>query len=301
MVASVRTRLRDVVQSPSQSVLVGVAAVGVVVANLIPVARGLFEVVPVWLSLLQFGVGVGLLGLTGFAGGFRSLRTLAVAVVTIQAQWLLFQFDVSGELFDSVIVSEAGDVLLAEGVELAPVLVALVVLGATGYSRSDLLLRISERSQTTDFTWVPGVRTEWSWRRAALCIGAALGSVFPAIRVLGGVSYTFGVYSAGELAVIIPVVLLAAAMNSFQERVVYAAIPLRELTDTVGQSTAVFLLAASFGLSHYTGTPGGPIGVLVTGILGWVLAKVMIETGSIAAAWVIHWLLDITIFSAVLT
>jgi membrane protease YdiL (CAAX protease family) len=282
-------------------VLIGVTVVGIIVANTIPLARGVVEIVPVWVSLFQFSVGLGLVGLTTLVSGFRPLRTLAIAVVAIQAQWLLFQFNVSDEVFGSVATSDTADTLLSECVELAPAVVVLVVLGAIGYSRSDLLLRISSRSQTTDFTWIPGVQTEWSWRRATAVVGAFFTSMFLGIRLLTGVDFAFGAHTAGELAVILPVVLLAAAMNSFQERALFAAIPLGELSDAIGQSRTVILLAAMFGLSHAVGTPGGIIGIVLTGILGWVLAKIMIETRSIAAAWVIHWLHDVIIFLAILT
>lgn len=294
-------RLREICQSPPQSVLFAVAVFSVIVANIIPVARGMLAIIPVWMSVLQFGVGLCLLGLTSLVAGFRSLRTLGVAVIVIQTQWLLFQFNISDELLESVALSDTGAVLLAEGVELAPAVIALVALSAIGYTRSDVLLRVSTRSQTTDFTWVPGIQTEWSWRRASVILGTFFVSAFLAIRLYGGVNYAFGAYTAKELSVIVPAVLLVAAVNSFQERVLYAAIPLSELTDAIGKSQAVFLLGAMFGFSHYAGTPGGPVGVLMTGFLGCVLAKIMIETRSIAAAWVVHWLLDITIFSAVLT
>lgn len=298
MITTVRARLRKISQSPPRSVIIGTAVISVIVANSIPIARGVFEIIPVWVSLLQFGVGLGLVGLTRVAAGFRPLQTLAIAVVMIQTQWLLFQFSVSEEVFGSVVTSSTGEILLTECVELAPAVVALAVLGTLGYSRDDLLLRISTRAQTTDFTWVPGIRTEWSWRRATAVGGAFFVSVFLGIRVLTGVEYAFGAATLGELGVIVPAVLFAAAINSFQERVLFAAVPLSELTDTVGQSQAVVLLAAMFGLSHAVGTPGGLIGIILTGILGGVLAKIMIETRSIAAAWVIHWLLDLTIFSA---
>jgi CAAX amino terminal protease family. len=260
-----------------------------------------FAVVPIWLSVTQFTLGVGLLALTSFADGYRSLQTLSVGVVTVQAQWLLIQFSVADEVFGLSSAPDTVEILVAEAVQFAPALVALAALGVAGYSRSDLLLRLSDRSQTTDFTWIPGVQTEWSWRRATLVLGVFLVSAFLVIRMIEGVSYEFGAHNSGELAVIVPAILVASAMNSFMERTLFAALPLRELTDALGKSRALLILAVFFGLSHFTGTPGGPLGVFLTGILGWVLAKLMIETRSIVAAWILHFCLDILIFTAVLT
>jgi membrane protease YdiL (CAAX protease family) len=301
MAATAMENAREVVQSPSRTVLTSVAFFGVVLACTLPVARGVFVVVPIWLSFIQFTLGVGLLALASVADGYRSLRTLSVGIVTVQTQFLLTQFSVANEVFGSGSASDSVGVLIAEAVQLAPALAALAALGATGYGRSDLLLRLSDPSQTTDFTWIPGIQTEWSWRRATFILGVFFVSAFPTIRILGGVSYEFGAYDSGELRVIVPAILVAAAMNSFAERTLFAALPLRELTDAVSKSKTLLILAAFFGLSHYTGTPGGPLGVLLTGILGWVLAKVIIETRSIVAAWIVHFCLDILIFAAVLT
>ncbi|ERH09150.1 MAG: CAAX amino terminal protease family [halophilic archaeon J07HX64] len=281
--------------------MTGVALFGVVIASTLPVSRGVFAVVPIWLSVTQFTLGVGLLALTSFADGYRSLQTLSVGVVTVQAQWLLIQFSVADEVFGLSSAPDTVEILVAEAVQFAPALVALAALGVAGYSRSDLLLRLSDRSQTTDFTWIPGVQTEWSWRRATLVLGVFLVSAFLVIRMIEGVSYEFGAHNSGELAVIVPAILVASAMNSFMERTLFAALPLRELTDALGKSRALLILAVFFGLSHFTGTPGGPLGVFLTGILGWVLAKLMIETRSIVAAWILHFCLDILIFTAVLT
>jgi hypothetical protein len=68
----------------------------------------------------------------------------------------------------------------------------------------------------------------------------------------------------------------------------FAALPLRELTAVFGKSEALLIPAVFSGLSHYTSTLGGPVSVLLTGILDWVLAKLVIETRSIVAAWIGH-------------
>lgn len=55
-----------------------------------------------------------------------------------------------------------------------------------------------------------------------------------------------------------------------------------------------------FGTVHYFGTPGGFVGVLVAGILGWVLARSVLETRGIFWAWWVHFLQDLVILSALL-
>ncbi|MFT6005009.1 MAG: hypothetical protein ACI8UQ_002153, partial [Bacteroidia bacterium] len=51
---------------------------------------------------------------------------------------------------------------------------------------------------------------------------------------------------------------------------------------------------------HYFGTPGGIIGVIVAGFLGWFLAKSILETKGFFWAWFIHFLQDVVIITAML-
>lgn len=53
--------------------------------------------------------------------------------------------------------------------------------------------------------------------------------------------------------------------------------------------------ALVFGLPHYFGTPGGVVGSLMAGFLGWLLAKSIQETGGIFWAWLIHFIQDVVI------
>lgn len=58
--------------------------------------------------------------------------------------------------------------------------------------------------------------------------------------------------------------------------------------------------AAIFGGIHYFGTPGGPLGMLMAGFLGWLLAKSVVETKGFGWAWLIHFLQDVVILFAFL-
>jgi hypothetical protein len=56
-------------------------------------------------------------------------------------------------------------------------------------------------------------------------------------------------------------------------------------------------MAAYFGLLHYYGVPYGVVGVLMAGLLGWLLGKSMLETRGLFWAWFIHLIQDVLIFS----
>jgi hypothetical protein len=100
-----------------------------------------------------------------------------------------------------------------------------------------------------------------------------------------------------QMLVLLPFVLLMAAMNAFSEELTYKASFLSVLENPAGKRQALLLMAAFFGIGHYYGVPYGVIGVLMAGFLGWLLGKSMLETRGFAWAWFIHFLQDALIFS----
>jgi len=94
----------------------------------------------------------------------------------------------------------------------------------------------------------------------------------------------------------LPAVLLAAALNAFSEEVTYKASFLAVLLDVVGKQQALLLMAVYFGVLHFYGVPYGIVGVLMAGLLGWLLGKSMLETRGLFWAWFIHFLQDVLIF-----
>ena len=95
----------------------------------------------------------------------------------------------------------------------------------------------------------------------------------------------------------LPAVLIAAALNAFNEEMTYKASFLSVLENTVGKRQALLLMAAYFGIGHYYGIPYGLIGVVLAGFLGWVLGKSMLETRGLWWAWFIHFWQDVLIFA----
>ncbi len=95
----------------------------------------------------------------------------------------------------------------------------------------------------------------------------------------------------------LPAVLLAAALNAFNEELTYKASFLSVLEDAVGRRQALLLVAAFFGLLHFYGVPYGIVGVILAAFLGWILGKSMLETRGLFWAWFIHFLQDVLIFA----
>lgn len=80
---------------------------------------------------------------------------------------------------------------------------------------------------------------------------------------------------------LMPAVLLFAMMNSFSEEISYRASELAVLKGVISNPQALLLTAVFFGIGHYYGVPYGVIGVVMAGVLGWLLGKSMLETKGI--------------------
>jgi membrane protease YdiL (CAAX protease family) len=93
-------------------------------------------------------------------------------------------------------------------------------------------------------------------------------------------------------------ILLFAASNAFGEEVIYRLCVVAPLYTQLTPFALFLLSAVLFGWPHYWGMPNGVIGVFLAGVLGFVLAKSVVETQGIFWASLIHWLQDIIIIGS---
>lgn len=100
---------------------------------------------------------------------------------------------------------------------------------------------------------------------------------------------------------VLPFSIAFALSNSFVEESITRLGVVIVLKDRLTDKTIPLISALLFGTVHYWGNPGGIAGVLAAGFLGWFLAKSILETKGIFWAWLIHFMQDIIIFSAVLS
>lgn len=122
----------------------------------------------------------------------------------------------------------------------------------------------------------------------ALCAGLTLFAV-----IAGGAPLS----NLSRALPLMPYVILFAAMNAFGEEMNYRAPQLGALQGPVGPAQALLMTAAYFGIGHFYGVPYGVIGVVMSFVLGWVLGKSMLETKGMFWAWLIHFCMDVVIFT----
>lgn len=95
----------------------------------------------------------------------------------------------------------------------------------------------------------------------------------------------------------LPFILLFSVSNAFVEESVTRLALVTSLAGIVSAPIIHLASAALFGIPHFFGTPGGVIGILMAGFLGWLLSKATLETRGFFWAWLIHFLQDVIIFT----
>lgn len=123
------------------------------------------------------------------------------------------------------------------------------------------------------------------------------------ISVITAIAIYFQVIERGIIQSLTPsiflLIVLFALTNSFVEEATYRH-TFTSIVEYHGLSPYISkaLSALIFGGFHYFGTPGKLPGVLLAGFLGWFLAKSIHETKGFLWAWLIHFMQDIIIMTA---
>jgi hypothetical protein len=177
---------------------------------------------------------------------------------------------------------------------LSPALTVVLFLILMGKRRPDFFLVNGQIDAVVEPSKLIGMKKPELWTRT--------GSVFAVILSIGTFAFlmlttrpSLGTFA--KALPLIPVALLIAAMNAFNEEFTLRAAPLSVLWPVVGKQQALVITTVFFGLGHFYGIPNGVPGVLMSGFLGWFLGKSLLETGGFFWAWLIHFLQDALIFT----
>ncbi len=102
----------------------------------------------------------------------------------------------------------------------------------------------------------------------------------------------------GEHLKYLPFILLFSLTNAFSEEAITRLSLVTALKGQIDERWIALASALLFGIPHYFGVPGGWLGSLMAGFLGWLLARSILETRGFAWAWFLHFLQDVIIFTA---
>jgi membrane protease YdiL (CAAX protease family) len=175
---------------------------------------------------------------------------------------------------------------------------ALIVSGITLLFRPESkgLLRLGELSRNAEKESWLGISGVTTWQR-----NAAQLLVF--ISLATGIFMAFAVAGAGAHGNMhlwfIPWILLFSCVNALSEELIFRFAVLGTLTPFAPKPLVLLVSAVMFGLPHYNGFPSGIIGIIMAGVLGYVLSKASYETSGLGIALGMHIVQDIIIFTGI--
>jgi hypothetical protein len=255
-----------------------------------------WTVTPNFEAFLKVSILFIALIITFFWKSIRSLRLFFILfLVLISTQWLVYNRIDELSFYHSWLRNPSFNVyMLAEqSLNLIVTLVMIATLFLMGKKRTDFYLAVGEiNAPAQPIRWM-GVRQGDRWGKFGFWLTVCISLGTLAFLVIAGrpsLNIVVGVLP------FLPAILLAAALNAFNEEVTYKASFLSVLEGPVGSRQALYLVAAYFGIAHFYGVPYGVIGVLLATFLGWILAKSMQETHGLFWAWFIHFWQDVWIF-----
>ena len=95
-----------------------------------------------------------------------------------------------------------------------------------------------------------------------------------------------------------PWIAIFSLTNAFSEEVIFRLGVIVPLFSHTESETIMLFSAVAFGIVHYRGIPNGVTGVVMAGVLGWLLTKSILETEGLFWAFGIHFVQDLVVISA---
>ena len=288
---------------PVQSIQMIVAWTAMLIVSPLPeIISGLITPNPPgWFLWFDFGALILLLGLSFTQPALQGLRGFLLAILA---------YMVGGVIWVSVRNSTAysnwtqntswalTQIVEVSGHLLGVIFMALTLIGS-GLTRRDLFLvkgdpnalaQPSPLHQTKEPQPWPRIIRDWlPWYLGIMILVLVL-------------TFRPDLSRFAHALVYLPTVIIASAINAFQEEFRFRSVLLARLGSVLGPNRALWLTAIFFGLNHIVGSqPNGPWGFFLATYLGWFLGKSMLETRGFYWAFLIHFLGDFAIFLFIAT
>jgi membrane protease YdiL (CAAX protease family) len=126
--------------------------------------------------------------------------------------------------------------------------------------------------------------------------GPRWSSIAPAFALVSALCAWLFVHFTGapgqHLWTMIPVAILLAAINAFQEEFLNRNLLVGAVQADFGPVHAIAVSAFIFGIGHWNGLPAGVIGVLMTLALGAATGLAMVQTKGLLWPWFMHFVPD---------
>jgi len=298
-------QMENTVGTENRHLVIGAWAVMLLGSNLaVIILSELLVGVPYWWPWFHAIALTALLGLTSVIQALKPLRMYVLIMLVLSLsgyagdlEWGMIPYIRSSSFWldwtsqAPWAVSQIATHLL----RLTPAMVIMTLLLLTGSRRQDLFLVKGRIDAPVEPSKLLGMKRPEPWTR----IGSIFATVFTTAMAAFLVLAWRPTMDAFTRALpLIPVAILIAAINAFNEEFTLRAAPLSTLTPgAVGRQQALAVTSVFFGLGHFYGVPNGVPGVLLSGFLGWFLGKSLLETKGFFWAWFLHFLPDVMIFT----
>ena len=176
---------------------------------------------------------------------------------------------------------------------LVAICVLIVTLIITPESK-ELLKFGNMDSLAVKESWL-GINGTSSWKKNGIQLAIFI-SMATGIFMFLALKYTSSLQNFNMA--FLPIIILISLTNSFSEEVIYRFAINGNLLIATSKLTILLISAILFGLPHFQGYPNGVTGVIMAGLLGYILSKATFETQGLGIAWAIHFIQDVIIFSA---
>ncbi|MBL8680432.1 MAG: CPBP family intramembrane metalloprotease [Myxococcales bacterium] len=104
---------------------------------------------------------------------------------------------------------------------------------------------------------------------------------------------------ARSVARALPWASIASIVNATSEELLFRGALVTALDGVASPGAIALVAGALFGVPHYWGRPGGAVGALMAGFLGWLATHATLQTGGLGWAIAVHFALDVVILAQV--
>lgn len=258
--------------------------------------------VPGWLPYLKISILLGG-GLLLFRG--KKMDDLYRYAVILSAVTLMQALTTSigsavwwRAVFDrNTFAGSFGGNILLKVIGIIPVILLLIHYCRT--PEEAYLARGDLSKKAEEIRWLGIEKGKISWGKLSVisAILISLGTILLTVVTATGFSRQGNLE---RLSSYLPLVLLFALVNSFCEGVVFRSAVLGTLSRILPKDPLVLIGAMFFGIGHYYGIPSGPLGALMSTVLGWYMLRSMYETKGFLSSWIIHFMQDAVIFATII-
>jgi len=255
-------------------------------------------VVPSWLVWAQVVVLTVLWAVTWVWPTVKPLRGFVLALLAFWvALFLIIPFVEESAAWSNWVQQASWGVWLVATLGIRLIIVALMALTliGSGIGRRELFLVRGNPSAPAQPTRFLHGKEPKPWNRVARGFLPYYAII---LAIVVGIQIRPDVSQIPRALIFLPAIVIMAVINAFAEEFEFRSMLLSRLEPVVGPRQAILMTSVMFGLAHYIGgAPGGPIGALLAGYLGWIAAKSMIETRGFVWAFSLHFLGDFIVYA----